>query len=68
MNGRVYFSGEKEILYCVLTRIEIFELKRIVRDLDRSAFISIMDVTDIIGEHIKSSTESSNEERIEEKC
>ena len=56
MNGKGFISGEKEVLYCVLTRIEIFELKRIVRDQDKSAFISIIDVTDIIGEHIKSST------------
>lgn len=56
LNGRGFISGEKEVLYCVLTRIEIFELKRLVSNLDNSAFISIMDVTDIIGEHIKSST------------
>ena len=46
-------SGEKEVLYCVLTRIEVFELKHIVEQMDESAFITITDVTDIIGNHIK---------------
>lgn len=47
-------SGEKEVLYCVLTRIEIFELKRICEDMDQSSFVTILEVSDIIGEHIKS--------------
>ena len=47
-------SGEKEVMYCVLTRIEIFELKHIVEEMDQSAFVTITDVSDIIGNHIKS--------------
>jgi len=47
-------SGEKEVMYCVLTRIEIFELRRIVEEMDESAFVTITDVSDIIGNHIKS--------------
>lgn len=54
INGKGLLSGEKEIMYCVLTRIEVFELKRIAEDMDESAFISILEVSDIIGEHIKS--------------
>ena len=42
------------MLYCVLTRIEVFELKRIVEEMDESAFVTITDVSDIIGNHIKS--------------
>ena len=53
IKGKGLISGEKEVLYCVLTRIEVFELKHIVESMDESAFISIMDVTDIIGNHIK---------------
>ena len=30
IRGKGLISGEKEVLYCVLTRIEVFELKRIV--------------------------------------
>ena len=47
-------SGEKEVMYCVLTRIEIYELKHIVEEMDESAFITILEVSDIIGTHIKS--------------
>ena len=54
MKGKGLLSGDKEILYCVLTRIEIYELKKIVSEMDESAFISIGEVTDIIGNHIKS--------------
>ena len=48
-------SGEKEVLYCVLTRAEIFELRHIVEEMDDSAFVTILEVSDIIGNHIKSS-------------
>ncbi len=47
-------SGEKEVMYCVLTRMEVFELRHIVEDMDESAFVTITDVSDIIGDHIKS--------------
>lgn len=54
IKGKGLISGEKEVLYCVLTRIEIFELRHIVEEMDESAFITILDVSDIIGNHIKS--------------
>ena len=54
INGSGLLSGEKEVMYCVLTRIEVFELKKIANEMDESAFISILDVSDIIGNHIKS--------------
>ena len=53
IRGKGLISGEKEVLYCVLTRIEIFELRHIVEDMDESAFVTILDVSDIIGNHIK---------------
>ena len=55
MNAKGFISGEKEVIYCVLTRIEIYELRRIIDEMDESAFITIQDVSDIIGNHIKSS-------------
>ncbi len=54
LRGKGLISGEKEVLYCVLTRIELFELRHIVEEMDESAFITILDVSDIIGTHIKS--------------
>jgi uncharacterized membrane-anchored protein YitT (DUF2179 family) len=54
IKGKGLISGYKEVLYCVLTRLEIYELKHIVEEMDESAFITISDVSDIIGNHIKS--------------
>ena len=54
IRGKGLISGEKEVLYCVLTRIEIFELRHLVEEMDESAFVTILDVSDIIGNHIKS--------------
>jgi len=51
-----------EVLYCVLTRIEIFELNRIIEEMDESAFVTILEVSDIIGTHIK----SNNKKKIKE--
>ena len=55
IKGKGLISGEKEVLYCVLTRAEIFELRHIVEEMDESAFVTILEVSDIIGNHIKSS-------------
>lgn len=60
IRGKGLISGEKEVLYCVLTRIEIFELKHLVEKMDESAFVTILDVSDIIGNHIKSSNKFKN--------
>ena len=54
IKGKGLISGEKEVLYCVLTRLEVYELNRIVEDMDESAFVTVLDVSDIIGNHIKS--------------
>lgn len=54
IRGRGLISGDKEVMYCVLTRIEIYELRHIAEEMDESAFITILDVSDIIGNHIKS--------------
>ena len=53
MEGEGLVSGKKVVLYCVLTRFEIRELKSIVSGIDTSSFIAISDVSEIIGNHIK---------------
>ena len=53
MEGEGLVSGKKRILYCVLTRFEIYELKDIIKEIDSSAFVAISDVSEIIGTHIK---------------
>ena len=54
IRGKGLISGDKEVMYCVLTRLEIYELKHIAEEMDESAFITILDVSDVIGNHIKS--------------
>ena len=52
-------EGEGLILYAVVTRIEIPELKRIVAADDYSAFVTITDVNEIVGKHIKKKKEET---------
>lgn len=53
IKGKGLISGEKEVLYCVLTRIEVYELKKICHEMDQSSFVTILEVSEIIGDHIK---------------
>ena len=53
MEGEGLVSGKKVVLYCVLTRLEIYELKKIIKSIDQSAFVTISDVSEIIGVHMK---------------
>ena len=53
MEGEGLVSGKKTVLYCVLTRLEIHELRDIINEIDESAFIAISDVSEIIGNHVK---------------
>ena len=53
IEGEGLISGKKVVLYVVVTRIEVRELKKIVGDDDVSAFMTITDVAEIVGQHIK---------------
>lgn len=53
MEGTGLVSGHKKVLYCVITRFEVYELKSIIHSIDASAFVTISDVSEIIGTHIK---------------
>lgn len=55
MEGEGLVSGKKVVLYCVLTRFEVYELKKIIKQIDQSAFVTISDVSEIIGVHMKKS-------------
>lgn len=54
IEGNGLVSGKKDILYCVLTRMEISQLRTIVNSKDEKAFVTITEVSEIIGDHIKS--------------
>ena len=54
LHGEGGYTGEsKEILYSVVTRLEVDKLKEIVLDIDENAFITIYPVNDIIGGRFK---------------
>ncbi len=62
LEGEGLISGKKVVLYAVVTRIEIPELKRIVAADDYSAFVTITDVNEIVGKHIKKKKDEVIEE------
>lgn len=66
MQGRGMISGNKTVLYCVLTRFEIGELKAIINSIDSSAFVTVTDVAEIIGNHIKDNEYKAVLEEMEE--
>ena len=51
--GTGLISGDKAVLYCVVTRIELPAIRRIIRQADQSAFVTISDVGEVIGNHMK---------------
>ncbi|MCC8111099.1 MAG: YitT family protein [Ruminococcus sp.] len=53
LDARGFISEKKDMMYCVMTRLEIMELRRIVDRYDGTAFITVSDISEIIGEHIK---------------
>lgn len=50
LDGRGGISkNQKTILYSVVTRLEISKLKTIINDIDENAFVTINDVSDVMG-------------------
>ena len=45
--------NDKKVLYTVITRFEVSILRDILDDIDSSSFVTIFDVSEIIGNHIK---------------
>lgn len=52
--GKGGYTGEdKEVLYCIMTRLEIAKLKSIIDDIDPDAFVAIENVHDVMGGRFK---------------
>ena len=74
MEGAGRISGAKSVLYCVVTRVELSTMRRIVAEADGSAFVTISDISEIVGNHIKRQPpaalkqEKTEEKNSEEKC
>lgn len=59
LEGEGLISGKKVVLYCVVTRIEIPIMKKILQDDDASGFMTVSDVSEIVGNHIKKNSRFS---------
>ena len=46
-------QSEKVVLYTVITRLELPELREIVKNSDVSSFVTVSDISEVIGTHIK---------------
>ena len=54
INAHGYYSDEpKTVVYFVVNRFQIGKLKSIVHSIDREAFITISEVSDVFGSSIK---------------
>lgn len=53
IEGEGLVSGDKDVLYCVITRLELSDVKEIIQNADHSAFVTITDIAEILGQHIK---------------
>lgn len=49
-----YTDAQKEVIYAVITRLEVTKLKNIVHDIDKQAFITIMNTQETKGAKFKS--------------
>lgn len=51
LQGRGGYSGEdKEILLCVVNRSEIVQIKNLVQQIDKNAFVIVSDAREVLGE------------------
>ncbi|MBZ9633930.1 YitT family protein [Clostridium sp. FP1] len=51
INGTgMYTNGEKQVLFVVVGKHEIVPLQKMVKEIDKSAFITIADVREVLGE------------------
>ena len=54
MKGRGGYTGEeKDIIYCVISRLELASLKDLVKSIDKTAFLAVENVHEVEGVRIK---------------
>lgn len=52
--GKGGYSGqEKTIIYCVINRLEVAKMKKLIREIDPTAFLVIQDVHEVEGVRVK---------------
>lgn len=48
-----FLKDDKDVLYCVVTRLEVTKLKQVVHGIDPTAFLSVFDVQEVQGGLVK---------------
>ena len=48
-----YLKDDKDVLYCVVSRLEVTKLKQVVHRIDAAAFLSVFDVQEVQGGLVK---------------
>ena len=48
-----YLKDDKDVLYCVVSRLEVTKLKQVVHHIDAAAFLSVFDVQEVQGGLVK---------------
>lgn len=62
MKGRGGYSGEeKDIIYCVISRLELTKLKELVKSIDPAAFLAVESVHEVEGVRIKEKKKKKKE-------
>ena len=46
----VLYTQKREVLYCVVSKNELFRLKNAITSVDPHAFVSVSEVNDVLGE------------------
>ncbi|MCB2291885.1 YitT family protein [Clostridium sp. CS001] len=49
-----YTSNRKDVMYCVVSLGQLPQIKRVIKDIDNKAFISIIDIAEVQGNGFKS--------------
>lgn len=61
MKGRGGYTGiEKDIIYCVISRLELAKLKDVIKEIDPSAFLAVESVHEVEGVRIKEKNSKKN--------
>ena len=60
LQGKGAYSGrDKQVILCVVSRSEMVDVKRLVRNIDNEAFLIVMDAHEVLGEGFAAHKENS---------
>jgi len=49
----MYTKEDKDVLFCVVNRYQVFQMKEVIRSIDPGAFVILADVHEVLGEGFK---------------